>query len=737
MRRDGLPGDRITLAVSRSGDASDDEIRFGALLTGLETATNRAESPIRRFVGSNRLNPLPHAGTISVFLLIIVVVSGLYITLFFEFGYEASYSSVVGLEGHPIQRAMRSIHRVSSAMLVVTTIIHGGRTFVAKRFTSSRRFRWLTGMLALVVVWLAGVTGYWLIWDTRAQAITESLASLVSPFWPSAGVVAATPTGSGWLPLFLIWLAHLGLTAVIGWALWRHLRAARFDWLPPHRWMWAMGAAVVVAGILFPSGLLAAADPSLAPSELILDPYVMFLLPVLVSPWGPALASFAILVVVAASALPWAVRRDDPPIAVISETACTGCELCVVDCPYLALSMTDDGLLAVVDEERCVGCGICLGSCAFDAISGLGEVVLTDGVTGSEVIVVCSRELRLTKLPSDVTVKEVECTGAISPLAIGEVAKSGGSVHVVGCAPGECSYRTGNVLASSRIAGARQPMVPRKWQSDVASDWAAPDDIRDLISHPGTHHEAGAESAPLDRGPLLRMAAVVLVSVLLVGATSASLAFDARTADATVRIVVDHRSGALLEGGLELDDGPLAISVVSDGSETERVELGDRDRYLEVVDVTVPPGESRIEVRLLGGSQGASIELFDGRADLERGERLVLTAVDAGPSPGASLGREIFEGAGISAQAGCQICHSLETDRVLVGPSLAGIGELAATRVPGQSAADYLRTSILDPDAYVVDGYRGGQMLPIYEEQLTVEEIDALVEYLLTLGGSE
>lgn len=146
MRQDGPPGDRGPFSVSRSGDASGNEVRFGSLLKGLETATNRAESPIRRFVGSNRLNPSPHAGTISVFLLMIVVITGLYITPFFEFRYEASYFSVVGMEGHPIQRVMRSIHRVSSAMLVVTTIVHGWRTFVAKRFTSSRRFRWVTGM---------------------------------------------------------------------------------------------------------------------------------------------------------------------------------------------------------------------------------------------------------------------------------------------------------------------------------------------------------------------------------------------------------------------------------------------------------------------------------------------------------------------------------------------------------------------------------------------------------------
>jgi mono/diheme cytochrome c family protein len=114
----------------------------------------------------------------------------------------------------------------------------------------------------------------------------------------------------------------------------------------------------------------------------------------------------------------------------------------------------------------------------------------------------------------------------------------------------------------------------------------------------------------------------------------------------------------------------------------------------------------------------------------------VVDAIDVAPSPGAELGREIFEGSGMSSQAGCQICHSLEPGRQLVGPSLAGIGITARSRVPGLSADEYIRQSILDPDAYIVEGFRAGQMLPIYEEQLSDEEIDALVQFLSTLQGS-
>ena len=53
------------------------------------------------------------------------------------------------------------------------------------------------------------------------------------------------------------------------------------------------------------------------------------------------------------------------------------------------------------------------------------------------------------------------------------------------------------------------------------------------------------------------------------------------------------------------------------------------------------------------------------------------------------------------------------------------------------TADEYLRQSILDPDAYVVDGFPSGQMLDIYDERLTEADIDALVAYLLTLDQEE
>lgn len=96
-------------------------------------------------------------------------------------------------------------------------------------------------------------------------------------------------------------------------------------------------------------------------------------------------------------------------------------------------------------------------------------------------------------------------------------------------------------------------------------------------------------------------------------------------------------------------------------------------------------------------------------------------------------GKELFEKATLGSAAGCKTCHSLEPGVVIIGPSLAGIGNLAGSRVEGSSAEQYLEESILKPDAYLVDGYPAGVMPKTYTSQLTPEEVDSLVAFMLSL----
>ena len=103
------------------------------------------------------------------------------------------------------------------------------------------------------------------------------------------------------------------------------------------------------------------------------------------------------------------------------------------------------------------------------------------------------------------------------------------------------------------------------------------------------------------------------------------------------------------------------------------------------------------------------------------------------PENGAAL-FQLFQDAASTGYA-CANCHSPDTDETLVGPSLLGIARTAATRVEGQSAAEYLYNSIVDTNAYLVEGFEADVMPVNWPEIYTNLEIFDLVAYLLTLEG--
>ena len=99
----------------------------------------------------------------------------------------------------------------------------------------------------------------------------------------------------------------------------------------------------------------------------------------------------------------------------------------------------------------------------------------------------------------------------------------------------------------------------------------------------------------------------------------------------------------------------------------------------------------------------------------------------------STAGKLLFNQGTISSVPGCIICHSIEAGQVKVGPSLADIANTAKKRVKGQTGEEYLRASILDPNAYTVQGYPTSIMNQTYKDLLTDSQVNDLVAYLLTL----
>lgn len=95
------------------------------------------------------------------------------------------------------------------------------------------------------------------------------------------------------------------------------------------------------------------------------------------------------------------------------------------------------------------------------------------------------------------------------------------------------------------------------------------------------------------------------------------------------------------------------------------------------------------------------------------------------------------EGEQIYTAAGCGGCHTYAPagTSASVGPSLDELASVADQRVPNLSAEEYTEQAIVAPDDYIVQGFSAGTMPSGYEEQLTPEQLDTLVQYLLNPEG--
>ncbi len=742
----------------------------------LEKLTLRAERPVGKAVGSPRLNPLYHTGTITVYLFVIVFLTGIYLTAFFQYGFEDSYLAVEGIEANFVGRLVRAAHRYASVALVVTSLLHGWRTFFQDRFRGARWLAWVTGVAMMLLLWVIGVTGYWLIWDERAEVINGVFARAVEG--TTVGLdflidnVLSPVAGSGWPFLLLLFLIHIGLSILVGYFIYLHLkRLNRPQLLPPRFWMILIGGSLGIVSLVWPVGMIPALNPNELPGTFPIDPFYLFLMPLGLQ-WAPALLWGGVVLLSALiTAIPWLLRRRRLDPIVVHADRCTGCTLCVVDCPYKALEMVpreDDAKyrqLAVVDESLCVACGVCIGSCPTEALT-LGEApaeAIWDEVrrlaeTGDEprIVLTCERhalqgaagsigENGLELGDGSGHVIPVTCVGMVHPGLVAAALDAGaGGVQIVGCPPADCANREGNTWLQARLDRERVPRLKAEYAGPaVTSDWVPPDSFATAVANPGTQPVADPEQRPAWQRQVPALILVTIVTLVSIALTN--IRFTPATADDTViAIAMDHRSGAALLGydGMEpvtIAPVPTRLVVEVDGEllldETYPVVTADDSPVsLAYEQIDVDPGQRQVKIIMFDRpDQPAGFVVFDDLIGLETGEIFNVALNDVPTQDDAAAGRSLYEENTLGTNTGCRLCHSLTPDTVLVGPSFAGIGSRAASRVPGLSAEEYLRQSIVEPNAYVVEGFPVGQMFQNYEEVLTEAEIDALVAFLLTL----
>jgi cytochrome c oxidase subunit 2 len=83
-------------------------------------------------------------------------------------------------------------------------------------------------------------------------------------------------------------------------------------------------------------------------------------------------------------------------------------------------------------------------------------------------------------------------------------------------------------------------------------------------------------------------------------------------------------------------------------------------------------------------------------------------------------------------QWACNTCHKFDAPDRLVGPSLWDIGK--------RQDADYIRESILQPDAKIVEGFPPSVMQATLDgtgfyQKVALQDLNAIVDYLASLKG--
>lgn len=479
------------------------------LLTRVDAWANR--------VYGSRWNPLYHSGAITVAMLIVLLVTGFYLLIFYRIG--APYESVVRINDQVwAGRWIRGLHRFASDMAVIAAAIHAFRMYAQRRTWGPRALAWVSGFALLAIVFASGWTGYVLVWDTHAQVLAAEGARFLDALPLFSEPISRSFVGERDVPnafFFLNLFAHIALPIAVIALVWVHVaRVARPVLLPSRPVIRGVVGGLTLLAIIWPLRMAPPADLLRLPSAVPLDWFFGFWLPFTrgLPAWSVWLIGAALTAVVVA--VPWLTRPRVHALtapAVVNERTCTGCEQCVVDCPYEAIAMvprTDgrDTLVARVNADLCTSCGICIGSCPPMAIGTTGTArdqlddirgFLARETPGARdvVMVGCSwSEAAREAERTGAMFFAVPCIGTLHTSAVELLLRGGaGGVLVVGCPAHDGRTREGVTWTEQRLFhGRRADLKARVDRNRVSLVQAT------LGEHVRLHTAATAFAAEID-----------------------------------------------------------------------------------------------------------------------------------------------------------------------------------------------------------------------------------------------
>jgi len=113
-------------------------------------------------------------GGLTFFTFMLQVVTGIFLAFFYVPTPDHAHDSVQYLQTDiPFGSIVRNLHRWGAYAMVVLVVAHMLRVFVQGAYRRPREMNWVIGVVALLMVFSFGFTGYLLPWDQKAYWATN------------------------------------------------------------------------------------------------------------------------------------------------------------------------------------------------------------------------------------------------------------------------------------------------------------------------------------------------------------------------------------------------------------------------------------------------------------------------------------------------------------------------------------------------------------------------------------
>lgn len=126
-------------------------------------------------------------GGISLSIIILQLLTGLFITFFYVPKPEDAFNSILRMSNQvPLGWLMRNMHRWGATVLVATLLTHMFSVFYHRAYQRPRELNWLSGTLLFLIVLIFSITGTILPWNWRSYWVLVIWTDYIGS-WPVIG----------------------------------------------------------------------------------------------------------------------------------------------------------------------------------------------------------------------------------------------------------------------------------------------------------------------------------------------------------------------------------------------------------------------------------------------------------------------------------------------------------------------------------------------------------------------